>query len=42
MLRKYFVKSNEFFVGMEALEIGTTGARLTIGNSSPAEFDLKM
>jgi hypothetical protein len=40
-IRKSFVKKREFFVGREALDVWKTGARLTIGASSPPEFDLK-
>jgi hypothetical protein len=40
-LRKNFLKTQEFFVGPEALHICKSGARLTIGVSSPPEFDLK-
>lgn len=40
-LRKDFLKKQEFFVGPEALDVWNAGARLTIGASSPPEFDLK-
>lgn len=39
--RKNFKKVREFFIGEEALHIWHAGARLTIGASSPTEFDLK-
>jgi len=39
--RKIFKKLREFYVGREALEALNLGARLTIGASSPPEFDLK-
>ena len=40
-LRKNFRKEREFFVGREAFDLWNAGVRLTIGASSPAEFDLK-
>lgn len=40
-IRKSFVKKNEFYVGREAIDIWNAGARLTIGASSPPEFDLR-
>ncbi len=40
-LRKNFLKKQEFFVGREAFDIWNAGARLTIGASSPPDFDLK-
>lgn len=40
-LRKNFKKQREFFVGREAFDLWNDGVRLTIGASSPAEFDLK-
>jgi hypothetical protein len=39
--RKNFRKEREFFVGREAFDLWNDGVRLTIGASSPAEFDLK-
>jgi hypothetical protein len=39
--RKTFKKEREFFVGREAFNVRNAGVRLTIGASSPAEFDLK-
>jgi hypothetical protein len=39
--RKNFLKKQEFLVGREALDVWNAGARLTIGASSPPEFDLK-
>ena len=39
--RKHFVKQREFLVGPEAREAWNAGVRLTIGASSPMEFDLK-
>lgn len=39
--RKNFKKEREFLVGREAFDLWNAGARLTIGASSPAEFDLK-
>jgi hypothetical protein len=40
--RKCFEKIQEFYVGPEALNRGKAGVRLTIGASSPAEFDLRI
>jgi hypothetical protein len=39
--RRNFEKEREFFVGREAFDLWNAGVRLTIGASSPAEFDLK-
>lgn len=39
--RQGFSKRQEYLVGPEALEVWNTGARLTIGASSPTDFDLK-
>jgi len=39
--RKNFTKQQEFLVGAEAREAWNSGARLTIGASSPSEFDLQ-
>jgi hypothetical protein len=39
--RRNFKKEREFFVGREAFDLCNAGVRLTIGASSPAEFDLK-
>jgi hypothetical protein len=39
--RKNFKKEREFFVGREAFDLWNAGVRLTIGASSPVEFDLK-
>jgi hypothetical protein len=41
IFRKHFTKQQEFLVGPEAREAWNAGVRLTIGASSPAEFDLK-
>jgi hypothetical protein len=41
IVRKCFTKQQEFFVGPEARVAWNAGARLTIGASSPLEFDLK-
>lgn len=41
IVRKHFTKQQEFFVGHEARVAWNAGARLTIGASSPLEFDLK-
>jgi hypothetical protein len=38
--RRYFQKVQEFYVGAEALNLAKGGVRLTIGASSPPEFDL--
>jgi hypothetical protein len=40
--RKCFEKVQEFYVGPEALNRCKVGVRLTIGASSPAEFDLRI
>lgn len=40
-LRKAFKKVGEAFVGREAFDLWNSGVRLTIGTSSPPEFDLK-
>ena len=40
--RERFEKVQEFYAGTEALNCGKAGIRLTIGASSPAEFDLKI
>jgi hypothetical protein len=40
-LRNDFQKRREFFVGHEALDAWKAGVRLTIGASSPPEFDLR-
>jgi hypothetical protein len=39
--RKGFLRQQEFLLGPEAREIWNAGVRLTIGASSPVEFDLK-
>lgn len=39
--RESFLRKQEFFVGQEALDFWKAGGRLTIGASSPPEFDLK-
>ena len=39
--RKYLKNDGNIFIGTEALYILKSGARLTIGASSPQEFDLK-
>lgn len=39
--RKGFLRQQEFLVGPEAREAWNAGVRLTIGASSPVEFDLK-
>jgi hypothetical protein len=39
--RKGFLRQQEFLVGPEAREVWNAGVRLTIGASSPVEFDLK-
>lgn len=41
VFRKHFTKQQEFLVGPEAREAWNAGVRLTIGASSPLEFDLK-
>jgi len=38
--REHFRKVQEFYVGAEALNLAKSGVRLTIGASSPPEFDL--
>jgi len=38
--REHFRKVQEFYVGAEALNLAKGGVRLTIGASSPPEFDL--
>jgi hypothetical protein len=40
--RERFAKMREFYVGPEALDLAKSGVRLTIGASSPAEFDLRI
>lgn len=40
--REYFRKVQEFYAGTEALNLAKGGVRLTIGASSPMEFDLKI
>jgi hypothetical protein len=40
--REHFAKVQEFLVGPEALNVAKKGVRLTIGASSPAEFDLRI
>ena len=40
-LRKSFTRQEEFLVGPEARELWNSGVRLTIGASSPPEFDLR-
>jgi hypothetical protein len=40
--RERFEKVQEFYAGPEALNRGKAGIRLTIGASSPAEFDLRI
>jgi hypothetical protein len=40
--REHFAKAREFLVGPEALSLAKGGVRLTIGASSPAEFDLRI
>lgn len=39
--RKDFLREQEFLVGHEAREVWNAGVRLTIGATSPVEFDLK-
>jgi hypothetical protein len=39
--RKGFLRRQEFLLGPEAREVWNAGVRLTIGASSPVEFDLK-
>src|ERR1700730_1137386 len=41
-IRECFEKVQEFYVGPEALNRGKAGVRLTIGASSPTEFDLRI
>jgi hypothetical protein len=41
VFRRHFTKQQEFLVGREAREAWNAGVRLTIGVSSPLEFDLK-
>jgi hypothetical protein len=41
LIRKQFRKQREFFVGPGAFEAWNSGVRLTIGASSPPEFDLR-
>ena len=41
VFRKHFTKQQEFLVGPDAREAWNAGVRLTIGASSPLEFDLK-
>jgi hypothetical protein len=40
VFRGHFQKVQEFYVGAEALNLAKGGVRLTIGASSPPEFDL--
>jgi hypothetical protein len=40
-LRSHFTKEQEFLIGSQAREAWNAGVRLTIGASSPLEFDLK-
>ena len=40
--RGHFQKVQKFYVGAEALNLANGGVRLTIGASSPAEFDLRV
>jgi hypothetical protein len=40
--RERFEKVQEFYVGPEALNRGKVGVRLTIGASSPVEFELRI
>jgi hypothetical protein len=42
LFRDRFAKIREFLVGPEAFDLAKAGLRLTIGASSPAEFDLKI
>ena len=42
LFRKHFTKQQEFLVGPEAQQAWKAGARLTIGATSPLEFDLKL
>jgi hypothetical protein len=41
IFHKHFTKQQEFLVGPEARQMWNAGVRLTIGASSPSEFDLK-
>jgi hypothetical protein len=41
IIRKIFKRVGEYWVGPIALDALESGARLTIGENSPAEFDLK-
>ena len=41
LLRKSFLKHRAFLSGGEAFDAWNVGARLTIGASSPGEFDLQ-
>lgn len=41
-IRGSFEREREFFVGSEALDLSKEGVRLTIGASTPPEFDLRI